>query len=552
MKLNGMCPICYIKKLFIKPKRINDINMADKYENNAALTPPMGWSSWNTFKNIIDQEVIYDTAVALKETGLLEAGYRYINIDDNWASSSRDENGCLIGDKTRFSDGIPKLVEKINALGIKVGIYSSNGTLTCEDLPASLGNEVKDAEIIASWGIEYFKYDFCHNQLVSTYAPLIYGITLSKTGEREEMFYPITDAKLSGYAKLMKRKSSPIGVCLTGLDGNIGMAEYDIVVEKEGSYTFTVDICKKGAYKKHLHILINDKDTYKMDIPPQKRWNNTARFQTTVTLNKGTNTIKLFNPVRTKIDSAILQYRTMADAILNASFNIAKKNNTSVKPIVFSICEWGFRKPWLWGKTAGNLWRTTPDIRPIWPWIMTIYTRNVKLHKHAEIGAWNDPDMLEVGNGKLTEAENKTHFSLWCMMNAPLILGNDLRKMTPEILNIVTNKHMININQDPLGIQAKRLDSGFMDILAKPLANGDIAVCFVNKFGRKKKASLAITPLKKDSYLNFSDAGDIVKVYDVWENKSYETSKLGVEVEKHGCKVLILSKIIDDSYKQEE
>ena len=552
MKLNGMCPICYIKKLFIKPQRINDINIADKYENNAALTPPMGWSSWNTFKNIINQEVIYDTAVALKETGLLEAGYQYINIDDNWASSSRDKNGCLIGDKTRFSDGIPKLVEKINALGIKVGIYSSNGILTCEDLPASLGNEVKDAETIASWGIEYFKYDFCHNQLVSTYAPLIYGITLSKTGEREEMFYPITDAKLSGYAKLMKRKGSPIGVCLTGLDGNIGMAEYDITAEKEGSYTFTVDICKKGAYKKYLHILINDKDTYKMDIPPQKKWNNTARFQTTVTLNKGTNTIKLFNPVRTKIDSAILQYRTMADAVLSASLNVAKKNNTSVKPIVFSICEWGFRKPWLWGKTAGNLWRTTPDIRPIWPWIMTIYTRNVKLHKYAEIGAWNDPDMLEVGNGKLTEAENKTHFSLWCMMNAPLILGNDLRKITPEILNIVTNKHMININQDPLGIQAKRLDSGFMDILAKPLANGDIAVCFVNKFGRKKKASIALTPLKKDSYLNFSDAGDIIKVYDVWENKSYETSKLSVEVEKHGCKVLILSKIIDDSYKQEE
>ncbi|HQC54447.1 MAG TPA: alpha-galactosidase [Clostridia bacterium] len=548
MRLNGMCPICYIKKLLVPLKRTKDINIADKYDNNAALTPPMGWSSWNTFKNIIDQEVIYDTAVALKETGLLDAGYEYINIDDNWASSSRDENGYLIGDKTRFADGIPSLVEKINALGIKVGIYSSNGTLTCEDLPASLGNEFKDALTIADWGIEYFKYDFCHNQKVSKYAPLIYGITLSKSGDRKESFYPVTDAKLSGYAKLMKRKSSPIGVCLTGLDGNIGIAEYEIEIETPGSYTFTIDICKKGGYKKYLQVLINDEDTYEIDIPPQKKWNNTARFQTTVTFKKGVNTIKLYNPIRTKIDSAILQYRTMADAIKKASENTAKKNNQTIKPIVFSICEWGFRKPWLWGKTAGNLWRTTPDIRPIWPWIMTIYSRNVKLYKYAEIGAWNDPDMLEVGNGNLTEAENKTHFSLWCMMNAPLILGNDLRKITPEILNIVTNKHMININQDALGKQAKRIDSGWMDILAKPLANGDIAVCFANKFGGKKKASLALTPLKKDNYLNFQDALDTVKVYDVWENTTYETSKLIVEVEKHGCKVLILSKDLNKEF----
>ena len=135
MKRNGMCPICYLKKLFTRPSRVSDLYSNVEYKGGDAPTPPMGWSSWNTFKNTIDEDLIYETAVAMKEKGLLDAGYDRINIDDNWHSSLRDENGEVQHDLTKFAHGMKALVAKINALGLKAGIYSSNGTLTCEDLP---------------------------------------------------------------------------------------------------------------------------------------------------------------------------------------------------------------------------------------------------------------------------------------------------------------------------------------------------------------------------------------------------------------------------------
>ena len=178
-----------------------------------------------------------------------------------------------------------------------------------------------------------------------------------------------------------------------------------------------------------------------------------------------------------------------------------------VKPILFSICEWGFRKPWLWGASAGNMWRTTPDIRPWWYWIKIIYSRNVKLWKYASPGHFNDPDMLEVGNGKLTRAQNMSHFALWCMMSAPLVLGNDLRKITKPVLDIVTNRDLIAIDQDPLGRQAKRIRRGSVDILAKPLADGGIAVCFFNKTKLAQKRRFDVRKLYTDDYVSPSAAG---------------------------------------------
>ena len=154
MRRNGMCPICYLKKLFSRPSNVTDVFYDKKYENGAALTPPMGWSSWNTFRNQIDDKLLKETARAMKDNGLIEAGYKYINLDDCWHSSMRDEDGLLQGDLTRFPEGIPALVSELNALGLKVGIYSSNGTFTCEDLPASLHHEKSDAYTLAKWGIE--------------------------------------------------------------------------------------------------------------------------------------------------------------------------------------------------------------------------------------------------------------------------------------------------------------------------------------------------------------------------------------------------------------
>lgn len=134
MKANGKCPLCALKKYLSRLNTI-DISEDEEYsENKVAQTPPMGWSSWNTFRNNIDQDIIMQTAHAMKDSGLANAGYEFINLDDCWQSSLRDSDGKLQGDLGTFSRGIPKLIKDINALGLKVGLYSSNGTLTCEDL----------------------------------------------------------------------------------------------------------------------------------------------------------------------------------------------------------------------------------------------------------------------------------------------------------------------------------------------------------------------------------------------------------------------------------
>jgi alpha-galactosidase len=173
-------------------------------------------------------------------------------------------------------------------------------------------------------------------------------------------------------------------------------------------------------------------------------------------------------------------YRTMARAL-----------RATGRPIVFSICEWGTSKPWLWATTTGNLWRTTSDIWDGWQGkssngyaigVMDIADLNEPLWPFAGPGHWNDPDMLEVGNGGMTTDEYRAHFSLWAMMAAPLMAGNDLARMTPDIRSILLNKDVIAVDQDALGQQGRRIErNGDMDVWMKPLAGGARAVLFLNR-----------------------------------------------------------------------
>ena len=159
------------------------------------------------------------------------------------------------------------------------------------------------------------------------------------------------------------------------------------------------------------------------------------------------------------------------------------------RPIVFSLCEWGQNKPWLWAKDVGHLWRTTGDIADCWnctnQWSygwLRILDWQVGLEGFAGPGHWNDPDMLEVGNGGMTSTEYKSHFSLWCILAAPLIAGNDVRQMTPEIKKILTNKELIAVNQDPLGKQGARVrKDGESEVWSKQLKNGSRAVVLFNR-----------------------------------------------------------------------
>ncbi len=181
--------------------------------------------------------------------------------------------------------------------------------------------------------------------------------------------------------------------------------------------------------------------------------------------------------------SAIGAYSTMRDAIYAAR-----------RPMIFSMCEWGNNKPWEWAEKIGHLWRTTGDITSCWDcvdahggrynsWgVMRIFDMQKGLRKYAGPGHWNDPDMLEVGNGSLTLNESRAHFSLWAILAAPLIAGNDLRTVSKDVLNILTNKEVIALDQDSLGIQGfspGTIDS--VEIWCKPLKNGDWAFCFFNR-----------------------------------------------------------------------
>jgi alpha-galactosidase len=234
-------------------------------------------------------------------------------------------------------------------------------------------------------------------------------------------------------------------------------------------------------------------------------------------------------------------YKTMSDALKSTG-----------RPIVFSICEWGENKPWEWGEGIGHLWRTTADIRDCYQcefdWgglgVLNLIDKQVDLWKYAGPGHWNDPDMLEVGNGGLTKDENITHFSMWDMLAAPLMAGNDLRNLDATTAEILMNKEVIAINQDTDGNQARKfMDMGDHEIWAKPLSNGEIAICFLNRtetvwnldYDWKKQTMYFAREIniRKNTYA----------VRDLWKHKVIaKTDKnLVSEIAPHGVLLVVLS-----------
>jgi alpha-galactosidase len=316
--------------------------LAQKFEG-LAQTPPMGWNSWNKFGCEINEDIIRSIADAMVSSGMKDAGYEYINIDDCWQAPERDAGGNIMPHPEKFPSGMKALADYVHSKGLKLGIYSCAGTMTCGGYPGTRGHEFRDARTYASWGIDYLKFDWCHTST--------------------------QDAKAS--------------------------------------------------------------------------------------------------------------YTLMSQAIREAG-----------RPMVFSLCEWGRSKPWTWAEDVGHLWRTTGDIQDCWDctkswggtgWI-NILDQQTDLHGYAGPGNWNDPDMLEVGNGNMTHEEYKAHFSLWCMLAAPLIAGNDLRDMSAETLEILTNPEAIAVDQDPLGLQGFiAYRNSKMQIWMKKLEGGDLAVCFLNR-----------------------------------------------------------------------
>ena len=240
----------------------------------------------------------------------------------------------------------------------------------------------------------------------------------------------------------------------------------------------------------------------------------------------------------TSTQDARASYQIMRDAL-----------NATGRPIVFSICEWGNSKPWLWAKDIGNLWRTTGDIKDRWSgkekWpdgsccsygVMDILDQQVGLEAHAGPGHWNDPDMLEVGNRGMTLTEYRAHFSLWAILAAPLIAGNDIGSMTPEIHDILANKDVIAVDQDVLGSQGRRIyKNGNLEVWAKQLHDGSRAVVLLNRAESAHQVTVSWEDLGYPALLK-------AEVRDLWKAESLGEfqGKFAARVEPHSVVMVTL------------
>ena len=338
-------------------------------DNGLARTPPMGWNSWNHFGCDVSEQLIKEEADAIAASGMRDAGYQYVVIDDCW-QTARDARGVIVADSARFPHGIKALADYVHGKKLKFGIYTDAGTKTCQGRPATLGHEEQDARTYASWGVDYVKEDWCN---------------------------------------------------ATGL------------------------------------------------VAPT-------------------------------------QYAKFRDALARAG-----------RPIVLSICEWGSNQPWEWAPPIGNLWRTTDDIEDKWPSMLSNLDQNGQHASVARPGAWNDPDMLEVGNGGMTDGEYRAHFSLWAIMAAPLIAGHDVRSMSPATREILTNREVIAVDQDSLGRQGMLVWEAppELQVWSKPLADGSRAVALLNRSGSSAKITA--------SFPRLGLHGDSATVRDLWAHEDRGT-----------------------------
>lgn len=324
---------------------------------STVVRPPMGWNSWNTFGCGIDEAKILSAAQALVRSGMRDAGYRYVVVDDCWQASTRAANGSLLADPVRFPHGMAALGAQVHALGLRFGLYQSPGEKTCAQdagtLPGATGargHEEQDARTFASWGVDYLKYDWC----------------------------------------------SPAGTLL----------------QQVGAFA-TMDRALRATGRPIVYSINPNSDHV--------------------------NTGPLYD----------------------------------------------------WGRVA-DLWRTTDDITDAWHTSCTqdcalgitdILDVQAPLWPTAGPGHWNDPDMLEVGvRATLTPAENRAHLGMWAMMAAPLIAGNDVATMSPDVRAVLTDPDVIALDQDALGRQARRLRTdGRTDVWMRPLADGSTAVALLNR-----------------------------------------------------------------------
>lgn len=476
------------------------------------IKPPiMGWSSWNHFRQNINQEEIYEIANAMIETGLYEAGYQYINLDDCWQSSSRDNHNNLQFDRSNFPDG-SILIEKLHDLGFKVGLYSSCGCMTCEDLPASYGHEKKDALRFVSWGIDYLKYDYCHvvdlavDERWLRKTPKIIDIEFQSLVHPDRRYIlEMSNVQLEGKARIRHHKNGY--TYLEGLSQDGGCARFSGMKIPPGEYIVTIKYLKEYTTERLMVVLEIDGFRFPFRFPTSSGWSDTGREQQELILEETCEEIILYNPVSDQKSDAVFRYRFMYDAL-----NQAAKRLDGIMPI-YEICEHGRNAPWEWAQELCNQYRIGPDIENNWGSVLDCYERAIRLSPTAKEGVYANPDMLEVGNNVLNQIQNEAHFVLWVFLAAPLILGNDIRQMkktqAKPILDILTNRDLISIHQDAPFLPAKRIIEGDVDVLVKE-GSKDIHACFFNKSDRRKNIQVDLNQILEGDFVTHKQLTDVL------------------------------------------
>ncbi len=363
---------------------------AQALNDGQARRPPMGWNSWNYYGCTIDEHIIREAADALVASGMRDAGYTYVVIDDCW-QGGRGSDGQMHAHTHTFPSGIPALAAYVHERGLKLGIYTDAGSYTCQGKPGSLGYEYQDAALYAAWGVDFVKIDWCFS------------------------------------------------------DG----------------------------------------------LEPRT------------------------------------QYALWRDAIA-----------ASGRPMLLSISEWGTNAPWDWAADVGHMWRTTQDIRPEWASILRNLDETAWRSWSAGPGRWHDPDMLEVGNPPLTLDEQRAHFSMWALLAAPLMAGNDLLHMPPEVAAILTNHEVIAIDQDAAGIPGTIVDDTGtgQQVWMKNLGDGRKAVALLNRGEHLSNITAYWGKLGLAT-------GAQVSVRDIWaaSERGLASDAISADVGPHSVVLLLLS-----------
>lgn len=569
------------------PAEITDpAYMFPAFSNNEVLLnkkknylPAMGWNSWNAFGSKNSEALTKEIADKLIELGLADLGYQYVVLDDGCYKSERID-GLLTNETVKFPSGFRALSDYIHEKGLLFGMYNDIGTNLCAGAAVgTCGFEDVDAQTYVDWGVDFLKVDNCYylwdNATFSdetnakyTFAPNIRSITLSGNDVRLTL-NAVKDGTLLGQGAVKNEADfvSNIGT----FDGT--HADMTPVGELSSELSFTVTVPKTGDYRMTVNYasaeevgtgrwlqvavgpLANEKRYFDQLLPlTETKTTFTDSEEIIISLSEGENTIRLMNHRRQ--ENTLHSYAALLEGL-----NAADPNHE----ILLSICEWGKTQPQHWGYKVGDSWRILNDItfnvgadgdpgQAVWEddytaSITSQYNKNVIMDEFAGLDkGWNDPDMLVIGMNGITETMSQTHMAMWCMMNAPLMLGLDLRNVEKGdgIWQIIANEALIELNQDLLGIQAKRIycsldqehpdqayikDNNRFDILAKPLANGDVALSFINLHKENDPKEHAVTVEQIAAYIGeemtaveaFLNA-ESYTMTDLWTNEKTENT----------------------------